>query len=184
MVVMEQPIMDHLVASAEAKEKWGFAAQLKPTVSELVNLDYSGWLQRFADDGFTDAQVQTLDASVEEWTGQIDVDALSERLVTVEDISDDAELEQTVGDWLERLPRDGISTIIARAEFPNRFGAVCYALSQLARIIDGAIEFERMQRDARMQPDENWSMTPEQVAEGIALAEAGLAEDAKTWPPY
>ena len=184
MVTMERPIMVHLVESPEAKEKWGFEPRLRPIVSELVNLDYSGWLQRFADNGFTDAHVQTLDALVEAWTGQIDVDDLSEQLAAVEDISDAAELEHTVGDWLERVPRDGISTIVARAEFPSKFGAVCYALGQLAHIIGGAIEFEKIQREARLQSAADWSMTPEQVAEGIALAETGLGENAKTWHRY
>lgn len=184
MVAMERPIMDHLVASPEANEKWGFEARLRPTASELVNLDYSGWRRRFVADGFTDAHVQTLDALVEEWTGQIDVDSLTERLGAVEDLFDDAALEQIFADWLESVPRDGLSAFVARAEFPDNFVAMCYALGQFARIIDSVIKFEKMQREAQIQPAVDWYMTPEQVAEGIALAETGLAEDAKTWPRY
>ena len=184
MVSMERPIMDHLVDSPEANEKWGFEARLRPTVSELVNLDYLGWRRRFVAAGFTDAQVQTLDVLVEGWAGEIDVDVLSGRLAAVEDLSDDAALEQIVADWLKRVPRDGLSASIARAEFPDSFEAMCYALGQFARIIDGAIAFERMQRERRTEPAVDWYLTPEQVTEGIALAEAGLDEDAKTWLPY
>ena len=152
MVAMERPIMDHLVASPEAKGKWGFEARLKPVVSELVNLDYSGWRRQFKIDGFTETHVQTLDVLVEEWTGQIGVDALADRLSVVEDMTDDFALERVVGDWLECVAPGGISAIIARAEFPNVFGAVCYALGRLARIIDGAIEFEKTQREVRTEP--------------------------------
>ena len=47
-----------------------------------------------------------------------------------------------------------------------------------------ATAFEKMKRKLEAAPTVDWSLTPEQVAEGIGLAEAGLAEDAETWPGY
>lgn len=47
-----------------------------------------------------------------------------------------------------------------------------------------ASAFQNMKRRFQETPAPDWSLTEEQVAEGIALAEAGLAEEAETWPSY
>lgn len=49
---------------------------------------------------------------------------------------------------------------------------------------DGATAFQDMMRRFRETPAPDWSLTEEQMAEGVELAEAGLAEDAETWPGY
>ncbi len=49
---------------------------------------------------------------------------------------------------------------------------------------DGATAFQDMMRRFRETPAPDWSLTEEQIAEGVELAEVGLAEDAETWPGY
>ena len=51
-------------------------------------------------------------------------------------------------------------------------------------IINSAAAFEAMRRKFSEVPTPDWSLTPEQVEEGIALADAGLAEESQTWPSY
>ena len=50
--------------------------------------------------------------------------------------------------------------------------------------INSSAAFEVMRRKFSEAPTPDWSLTPEQVEEGIALAEAGLAEESQTWPSY
>ena len=44
--------------------------------------------------------------------------------------------------------------------------------------------FGALARKLANAPTPDWSLTPEQIEEGIAIAEAGLDEDVKTWPSY
>lgn len=50
--------------------------------------------------------------------------------------------------------------------------------------INSSAAFEAMRRKFSEAPTPDWSLTPEQVEEGITLAEAGLAEESQTWPSY
>ena len=46
------------------------------------------------------------------------------------------------------------------------------------------VSFDKMKRKLQEAPATDWSLAPEQVAEGIELAEAGLSEDVGAWPSY
>ena len=187
MAVMERPIISHIVNLPDARETWGLDSVIRATVSRLLSLDYDGWRKRFADSGFTDAQVESLEAVVQDWISQIDVDALRKRLRTVSNISDtgdESELGQTLGDWMERIPKEEVANQVVEGNYPNSLEALCYAMSRMGQIASSAVGFEMMRRDWAETPEPDWTLTPDQIAEGTALAEAGLAEDARTWPPY
>lgn len=187
MVVMGRPIISHIVNSPAARETWGFEAALRAVVSRLMELDYAGWRKQFADSGFTDAQVDRLEAVVQDWISQIDVDALRKRLKTVSDISDtgdESELGQALGDWMERIPKEEVANQVVEGNYPNPLEALCYAMSCMGQVATSAVGFEMMRRDWAETPEPDWTLNPDQIAEGVALAEAGLAEDARNWPPY
>jgi hypothetical protein len=178
---MERPIVDSLFIN---QDEWGLKALFEPTIQKLVRLDHAGWRTQFATDGFSDVQIKTLDSLVQVWLNQMDKDGLSERLTAIEAIQDDTEIDQVIIPWLDQLSRVTIAEEIRRSRFPTPLVAVCYAVSQLAHIIDAAVGFETMRRELLEKPSSDWCMTPEQIAEGVALAEEGLAEDAKIWPAY
>ena len=50
--------------------------------------------------------------------------------------------------------------------------------------VNSAFRFESARRGTLSEPEPDFHMTDEQIAEEIALAELGLAEDAAEWPPY
>ena len=179
-MTIERPIVDDLFIN---HDDWDLKTLFEPIIQRLIRLDYAEWRTQFAIDGFTDAQVETLETMVQEWinTGK---DSLAEQLTAVQSIEDDEERERVVDRWLDSLSRSAIANPIRRAAYPMPLDAICYAVGQLGRVINASVEFEVMRRELLNQPNENWSMTPEQIAEGVSLAELGLAEDAKAWPHY
>lgn len=187
MLVMERPIISHIVNSPDARETWGLDAVVHAMVSSLLKLDYAGWRQQFTDSGFTTAQVERLEAAIQGWLSEIDVDALRKRLRTVGDIrdtGDGSELGQVLDDWMEGIRKAEVANQVVEDNYPNPLEALCYAMSYMGQIAASAIGFEMMRRDLAETPEPDWTLTPDQIAEGVALAEAGLADDARTWPPY
>ena len=180
-MTMERPIVDSLFTN---QDEWGLKALVEPIFQKLLRLDHAGWRTQFAADGFSDIQIKTLDSLVQEWLKQIDRDTLSEQLTTVETIREGMEVDQVIVPWLDQLARVTIAEAIRRSGFPMPLDAVCYAVSQLAHTIDAAVAFETMRRELLENPSPDWSMTHEQIAAGVALAEEGLDEDAKVWPAY
>lgn len=181
VVQVESPIVDRLFTSHSDED---LKALFEPIIKNLLHLDHAEWRLQLTTDGFDSAQVELLESIVREWTGHIDKDDLYERLMAVQSIEDDAEREQVVVQWLGGISTGAVGDAIRQAGFPMPLDAVCYALGQLNRVINGAVEFEVMRREAVEQPTGGWSMTPEQIEAGIELAERGFVEDVKTWPNY
>ena len=181
MSTLAGPMVDQIVKSADVEERWGLREAFNSMVVGLINLDYMSWHRRFESDGIPDEQIAKLDSIVLEWIKTIDSDGLSRMLEDVRDLGDELEMAGVVGTWMEQVPQERVSTAISDACLPNRFEAVCYAVSELGRVINGAIEFETMSRELAEQGKQDGTLTPEQVSRGIAMAEAGLAEDVKAW---
>ncbi len=182
MVLMERPVMDHLVDSPDAEDVWGLKASFRSRIYTLIRLDYKSWRKQFADDGFTESQVEQLDTIVDEWARQIDMDALLAGLQSIRCLDNNVEIERTVGDWMKKIPKAEVARRIAYARFPNLTHAVCYAAGRVGRLAENAVEFEKLQRGRAEEPECSRAYTPEQIERGKALAEAGLHEDVKIWP--
>ena len=93
--------------------------------------------------------------------------------------------EVTVGDaetLVRRFENDGAEQTIALQRVRN--GEIGKLRQHRAGIRDGKPILRAMMRKFATAPEPDWSLTPEQVDEGIAIAEAGLDEDVKTWPAY
>ena len=174
-------IVEQIVNSPHAREGLGLEEALTPIMEELINLDYTGWHLRFASDGIPEEQIAALDSMVSEWIKTVDSDGLSRMLENVRDMGDDSEMAGVLGRWLKGVPQERVFDGINEAGFPNRLEAVCYAVSELGRVFDVAVEFENMTRELAEQGAPDGLLTPEQEARGIAMAEAGLAEDVKAW---
>ena len=180
-MTMERPIVDSLFTN---QDEWGLKALFEPIVRKLMRLDHAGWRTQFAEDGFSDIQIEKLDLLVQGWLNQIDRDGLSERLTAVEAIQDDQAIDQVIVPWLDQFSWVAIVDAIGLSIFPMPLDVACYAGSQLTHLIDAAVGFETMRRELLEKPSPDWFMTPEQIAAGVALAEEGLEEDAKIWPAY
>ena len=177
----EYPLVDSLLGGLDHQELKNL---IVPMVARLVELDEVAWQARLEDDGFTAQQVSTLKSCVREWLDQINVDDLSQRLISAQDINDEAEIMWILDSWAADVSSGSRLAAIAQAGFPMPLDAVCYAVGHLRALTHTTIEFETMRRELMAQPAKHFAMTPEQVAEGVALSEVGLAEDAKGWPAY
>lgn len=180
-MAIERPIVNSMFSNRDDLDP---IALLAPTIEKLTNLDYLGWREQLAADGFTDDRVDELESMLQDWTGRMDRDSLSKALTSVNDVYDEDERERVVTDWLEASSPSSIVAPIALAQFPNELDALCYAVSKLGHIIYSAVSFELARRQMTEEPPRDLTMTPEQIAEGVALAEAGLEEDSNAWPRY
>ena len=93
--------------------------------------------------------------------------------------------EVTVGDaetLVRRFENDGEEQTMALQRV--RDGEIRKLSQHRAGLMHSESAFRGMARKFATAPSPDWSFTPEQVDEGIAIAEAGLDEDVKTWPDY
>ena len=178
----EHPIVDNLLGGLDYQ---GLKDLVFPTFLKLVELDESAWRIRLKDDGFSEEQVAAMKSLISEWADGVDMEELSKRLMSVHDIDDEAEILRVLDTWSTDVSMGSRLADIAQTGFPVPLDAVCYAIGQMRTLTLATIKFEAMRRELAQQPRKNYSvMTPEQVAEGVTLAEAGLAEDAQAWPIY
>ena len=180
-MTMERPIVDSLFTNQGNMVLINLFA---PTIEKLTSLDYVGWRAQLAADGFTDDRVEELESLLQDWTGRIDRDSLLQALMSVEDMYDEDDRERVVTEWLEAISASSVVEPIVLAKFPEPLDALCYAVSRLGHIIYSAVSFEFARRQMVEEPLPDLTMTPAQIAEGVALAELGLEEDSKVWPRY
>ena len=93
--------------------------------------------------------------------------------------------EVTVGDaeaLVKRFEGDHAEQTLALKRL--RAGEITKLRHHQSTINDSASAFQDMMSRFQETPAPDWSLTEEQVAAGFEIAEAGLTEDAETWPSY
>lgn len=181
MTLVERPIVNLMV---EAPSGADLARVLQPRFARLLRLDYSGWMLQLAADGFSDNDVNRL----EEFIGNsFDETELTEKLALifreVEDLNDDSAVNLALDQWLAHSGWKVIWEHVCKAGFPDPIDAVAYTGTCLLNMAASTLAFESLRRNPVKQ-SYDWSMDESQVKEGIELAETGLGEDVKEWPPY
>ena len=74
-----------------------------------------GWQTQFNDDGFTDGDIDKLDAIVEEWISSIDLERLPALVSNIQDMGDESELEQAYNRCLGQVSnRPSVQTNLER----------------------------------------------------------------------
>ena len=71
-----------------------------------------------------------------------------------------------------------------REEISRPIDATAYTGTHLLNIAATTLAFESSNEAPLSQEGIDWSADESEIREGIALAEAGLAEEAPEWPPY
>ncbi len=136
-----------------------------------------------AADGFTDADTARLDDLIAARLTPNNLARLSQLLRDVQDPDDRDELPM-VREWPGHNALKELVRQICDAGFPNQIDAICYAACDVGRAFSSTVAIESMRRRLATAPAFNWEMAPANVALGQAIADAGLAEDAKAWPAY
>ena len=174
-------VVDYIV---DARADWGITDALRPVIAHRVGLTAAEWNERLAADGFTDADTARLDDLIAARLTPNNLARLSQLLRDVQDPDDPDKLEPTAREWLGHNVLKELGRQIYDAGFPNQIDAICYAACEVGRAFSSTVAIESMRRRLATAPAFNWEMAPADVTLGQAIADAGLAEDAKTWPTY
>ena len=173
-------VVDYIV---DARADWGITDALRPVIAHRVGLTAAEWNARLAADGFTDADTARLDDLIAARLTPNNLARLSQLLRDVQDPDDTDKPEPTAREWLGHNAFN-LGGLIYDAGFPNQIDAICYAACAVGRAFSSTVAIESMRRRLATAPAFNWEMAPADVALGQAIADAGLAEDAKAWPAY
>ena len=153
---------------------------------EMATLSHVDWAEHLSGLGFTEESVHDLDRTVSSlFNGPKLVGQLMSALREVKDIDNAAELElmpillscmNPVQLWakLGILMNDSRDPVAALA---------CIG-RHIVHIISAAIWLESMRRRSLEEPVSLAPPSDAEIADGVRLAELGLAQDVAEWPPY
>ena len=181
MVITETPIVDHIIRLASSGDT---TAPPTSTVAGLIGMQDTEWAGQFAADGFSVADVVRLEDLTTVWIDRADLSRLSTLLSDVPDLDSEAELAPIFQEWPSDDSWDWIIQQVLDAGFPDPITACCYAAGEAMRAATGVIRMVSVRRQAALEPEIDWTIDPSDVAMGKAIADGGLAEDAKLWPTY
>lgn len=173
---------------ADSPTDWGTAEALAPVAGRRVCLTAGECGERLLVAGFTDADIARLDYLISARLSAEDLARLSRLLRDAQDPDDEAELAAIAQKWMQQSVINEWGREWERqiydAGLPSAAAAFRYAACQTGRAFRKAVGIESLRRRWAAAPASNWAMDPADVALGQAIADEGLAEDAKTWPMY
>ena len=182
MTLMEPPILEHMIGSPSGA---AMEDDLRPKLDELMNLSYSGLMSRFVEDGFTDSDVRELQFIVVSSLNELELaEQLAATLALVESMENEAEVEARFFKWLDTVDWETVYQRVMAAGFPDTIDALGYAACHVRNVATSTVWFENARNGISKQPQPVWHLDEAQINEGIALAEAGLAQEALEWPAY
>ena len=158
---------------------------VKPRFVRLLQLDHSGWMKQLRCDGFTDADIQSLETFQHESFNQMELaERLAHLLQGVHDVTEGSDVDHVMAQWISHSGWPAVWETVCAKKFPDPIDATAYTGTHLLNIAATTLAFESLQRSPLSQEGIDWSADESEIREGIALAEAGLAEEASEWPPY
>ena len=182
MTLMESPFLDSMMESPSGPH---LNEDRRYTMSEMMALNHSEWRLRLADGGFSEKDVNELEALTSALLDEVKLsERLREMVQIVPAVEDDEPLKPVLTDWMSRLDLDKVWQEIKATDWPDEFAALGHATRHLWHIAESTIWFERTRRIAAAEPTLETPLSQEEIKEGIELAEAGIALDAKEWPAY
>ena len=182
MTLMDPPILEHLIGSPSSA---ALEDELRPRLNELMNLSYAGLMNRFTSDGFTDSNVRELEAIVSALLNETELaEQLAAMLNQVEDMENQDEVKARLFEWLDAVNWETIYQKVRAAALPDPIDALAYAACHIRNLATSTIWFEATRHTVSKQPQPDWRLDKAQINDGIALAEAGLAQEASEWPAY
>ncbi len=182
MTLMERPIVDLMIDSPASPRP---SHEVRPKLARLIKLNHTDWMRQLAADGFIDTEIKDLENFVASSLNEVELaEQLAPILESVADMDDKSEVETAVHKWLDLINCESIWQQVVATGFPDAIDAMAYAGSHVRNIADSALWFESARRSVSEEPEANWQIDEVEIREGIALAEAGLTQEAVEWPPY
>ena len=189
MTLMEAPIVEFVIGSPYSpRQEPGpqlDVDEMRSRLTEMLGLSHGDWMQRLVTDGFTETDIGRLDELVASLLNELELAGLLAAILgEVGDLDDEAELKIGLVKWLSQAQWETIARQIRPEDFPDRFSVLAHATRHLWHLADSTIWLESARRKASNEPKIDYRLDEEQIEEGIAMAEAGLAEVAREWPTY
>ena len=182
MTLMERPIVDLMTASPANPRP---SHEVRPKLVRLIKLNYTDWMHQLAADGFIETEIKKLEDFVASSLNEMELaEQLAVMLEQVADMDNESEVDTAVHKWLARIGWEAIWQQVVAAGFPDAIDAMAYTGSHVRNIVDNALWFESTRGSVSEEPEINWQRDEAEIREGIALAEAGLAQEATEWPAY
>lgn len=158
---------------------------MKPRFARLLALDHQGWMMQLKVDGFTDADVETLEEFLQDSFNEAELaERLAYLLKGIHEQSDESELNEALVRWTMDSGWNNVWEAVCARRFPDPIDAAAYAGRHLLNIASTTLAFELTYGNPSSPTDCNWNISDAEMKEGIELAEAGLTEESAEWPPY
>ena len=151
---------------------------------EMAALSHADWMEHLSGLGFTEESVHDLDHTVSSlFDGPKLVGQLMSALREVKDIDNEAELMPALLSCMNPVQHWAKLGILTNA-FPDPITALTYMARHIVHIVGTAIWLESARRRALEEPVSLAPLSDAEIADGVRLAELGLAQDVAEWPPY
>ena len=151
---------------------------------EMAALSHADWMEHLSGLGFTEESVHDLDHTVSSlFDGPKLVGQLMSALREVKDIDNEAELMPVLLSCMNPVQHWPKMGILMNAS-PDPIAALTYMARHIVHIVGTAIWLESARRRALEEPVSLAPLSDAEIADGVRLAELGLAQDVAEWPPY
>ena len=182
MTLMERPIVDLMIDSPASLRP---SHEVRPKLIRLIKLNHTDWMHQLAADGFIETEIKNLENFVASSLNEVELaEQLAAMLGPVADMDNESEVDTAVHKWLALIGWEAIWQQVVATGFPDAIDAMAYTGSHVRNIVDNALWFESTRRSVAEEPEVNWQRDEVEIREGIALAEAGLTQEAAEWPAY
>ena len=181
-------VLEMLVTHTDNSRSWAEPDPLdevRGQLLEMVRLSHAEWIEHLTSSGFTEASIRDLENAVSSLVGELGLAKEFALLLRgVEDVNNETELTSVLPQFLDLPRQQAVEIALNSAAFPDPITALAHVTRHIVHIVSSAVWFESARREMLGGPEPDFHMDDAQIAEGIALAEAGLAQDAAKWPPY
>ena len=189
MTLMEAPIVEFVIGSPYSPRlEPGLQLdtdEMRSQLTEILGLSHGDWMQRLAGAGFTETAIRKLDELIASSLNELELaKQLAGILRQVGNLDDEGELKVALAKWLRQVKWETTTRQIQPQDSLDHFSTLAHATRHRSHIADNTIWLESSRRKAENETKIDYRLDEEQIEEGIAMAEAGLAEDAREWPAY
>ena len=160
------------------------SGEVRLRLVEMTVLSHADWIEHLSGLGFTEESVHDLDHTVSSlFDGPKLVGQLMPALREVKDMDNEAELVPVLLSCMDPVQHWANMGIPLR-DFPNPPVVMVCMARHMIPVICTAVWLESARRRALEEPVSLGPLSAAEIAEGVELAELGLAQDVAEWPPY
>lgn len=152
---------------------------------ELLSLSDADWVQWLAGAGFAEDDVREFEDFASSLFDEIGfIGRFCEELREIDDLGNGVELAPALLRCISPMQQAVLFIALTGRSLSSPVAALALVTRHVIHAADTAVWIESARRRGLEEPELDFTMTDEEIAEGVALAELGLAQDVAEWPPY